>query len=53
MESEQKIASDEVLVLNSKKIELQQQIDQIQSQNKKAVAKTDNKGDHQKAPSNE
>lgn len=45
VQSEEKVASDEVLALNTKKIELQNQINQIQEK-KKAVAESSNKGDH-------
>ena len=43
--SEEKVAADEVLALNTKKIELQNQINQIQER-KKVAAESSSKGEH-------
>ncbi len=46
------MAADEVLELNQKKIELMNQLNQIQDK-KKIVAELEHKGDHQKPPSDD
>lgn len=46
------MAADEVLELNQKKIDLINQLNQIQDK-KKIVSELENKGDHQKPPTDD